>query len=85
MAEIIKYDYNPANNSEYTGDDYSAVVTWDFTIQEFPYDRVQLFIQQQEYPKYNRIFPNPYPNPFTIAILIVLILVVSALIYRRAK
>jgi len=85
VTDIIECRYYPTNNSEFTGDDYSSVTIWDFTIQEFPFDKVQFIVQQQEYPVYHRPFPNPDLYLISIATITVLLLVVSAIIYRSKR
>jgi len=82
-TKIIKYSYNPENNSEFTGDSYSAVVIWDFSIQEFPFDRVGFQVQQQEYPKYHGIRPVQNPLLIGIAAAVILFILANYLIWRR--
>ncbi len=84
-TEIIGYGYDPEDDADFTGDDNLAIVTWDFTIQEFPYDRVRFTVQQQKHPVYNRVIPIHDIIPIIIATTIVLVLFVSSLIYRRFK
>ena len=85
QTEIIEYRYEPLNDFVFAGNDYSADVTWDFTIQEFSYDRVRFLVQQKEYPKYHDLQQYWILFIFNIATVSIIVLIATALIWRKLK
>ena len=69
-TNIIEYRFYPDESVSFSGDNYTANVTWDFHISGFDQPRVTFIVQQQEHPTYHRSLP---PEPF-IAIIAAVIL-----------
>jgi len=83
-TEIIEYGFWPESNYVLTGGNYSALLTWDFLIHDFEYDRVNFVVQQREYPVYRHVYPpNPYYLELAILSVLVLVFIGSILVIKR--
>ncbi len=77
-TEIIEYGYGPSSNCDFSGSNYTATLIWDFSIDDFEFDRVSFMVQQREYPIYHHITPPPPPpDPDELVLDMVLIGVVG--------
>jgi hypothetical protein len=88
-TKIIEYRYWPLSNYDFSVDNYSAALAWDFSIHDFEYDRVSFIVQQREYPTYHHIpFPSiPVPDDLVLAVgaVAVLVFVGSILAIKRLQ
>jgi hypothetical protein len=85
-SEIIEYRYQPNSNLDFSGNNYSAALTWDFSIHDFEYDRVSFIVQQREYPVYHHVWPpNPRDIMLAVGAVVVLVMVGSTLVMKRQQ
>lgn len=83
-TEIIEYRYQPDSNLDFSGNNYSAALTWDFFIHDFEYDRVSFIVQQRQYPVYDHYYPpNPRDLILAIGTVVVLVVVGSTIVVKR--
>lgn len=85
-TEIIEYRYQPDSNLDFSGNNYSAALTWDFSIHDFEYDRVSFIVQQRQYPVYHHVWP-PTPRDLMLVIgtVVVIVVVGCTIVMKRQQ
>jgi hypothetical protein len=84
-TEIIDYWYAPDSYLVVSGNNYSALLTWDFSIHDFDRDRVSFVVQQKEFPVYHHYFPPDPRSLILLSGLVVLTLVGSFLVIKKLQ
>ncbi|MFW9794940.1 MAG: hypothetical protein ACFFEE_11585 [Candidatus Thorarchaeota archaeon] len=81
-TQIVEYRYYPNESLSHTGTNYTAYLTWDFHISNFPYSRVSFVIQQQDYDQYHGV-PPPIPFPWIPILILVSTFVIISVGLRK--